>query len=341
VRISFYTDKAVDGLTKVNVESLPYTFLSSYKNFAKNNYGSEIIIALEEKEGIFIALSRHKSKFIVNAQLLSEPFTMNGVLDPVGQKSFYEELIRAMKEQNIADRIITPQNFVVLGAVPGNSYSCNFGSYVVNLLPSKEDLYAAVNPKHRNKISKAERAGVQVKTGREQLPVFYSLYNETMKRSNMYCEPFSFFESLYTNLGEGNCICSVVYHNDQPQGGLLAPFTRYCCYYVYGASSAVITESGSINFLHWKTMLLMKEAGVRAYDFVGARLSDVSNTKLEGIQSFKERFGGTLKRGYLFKADINSTKCSLFDSLLAVSNKVKGRKKFKDIIDQEIEKQSA
>ena len=79
----------------------------------------------------------------------------------------------------------------------------------------------------------------------------------------------------------------------------------------------------------------LKKRGVKKYDFVGARLSDVSGTKLAGIQKFKKRFGGELKRGYLWKKDINLMKCKLFDLALKVKLKLKGVSMPKDIIDQE------
>lgn len=336
-----FSQKPVSEVLDIDPENLPYTFLPAYNSFIKSIYGSEVLVAFAEKEKTVIALSRVKSKFIVNAQLLSEPFTASGPMETAAQENFFNVLVKAMKQQNIADRIITPQNFVVLGGAPQQALSCRFGSYVTDLTPNVEELFSKVHPKHRNKISKAERAGVEIRTGKEELPVFYQLYSDTMKRSDMYCEPYSFFESLYRHLGNEHCICTVAYHNGNAQGALLAPYTKYCCYYVYGASSGTITESGSINFLHWKTMLLMKERGVKLYDFVGARLSDVSNTRLEGIQSFKERFGCELKKGYLFKTDIHPMKCKTFDLLLRTSNKIRGKKAFKDIIDQEIEKQQA
>jgi hypothetical protein len=341
VKIEFSINRSIGDLVNVKENDLPYSFLTAYRSFVKSTYGADLVIALAEQEGIFIILSKYRSKFIVNAQLLSEPFTITGPLDPEKQKTFFEHLIKALKEQRIADRLITPQNYVVLGAAPNGSHSCGFGSYIVDLGPPIQDLYAGIHPKHRNKISKAERAGVEIRTGKNELKTFYGLYYETMQRSGMYCEPFEFFHYLYTTLGEQNCVCAVAYHRDKPQGAILAPFTNYCCYYVYGASSGAPTESGAINFLHWKTMLLVKELGVRYYDFVGARLSDVSNTKLEGIQNFKERFGGTLRKGYLFKMDLDRAKCRLFDSMLKVNNKLKGKETFKDIIDQEIEKRSA
>ncbi|MFL5752132.1 MAG: lipid II:glycine glycyltransferase FemX [Bacteroidia bacterium] len=340
MKIDFFENTAVSDLLTIDENELPYTYLSSYRNFIRKNYKADILIALAKEENTFIALSKHKTKFIVNAQLLSEPFTSEGALKPEDQEMFFAELVNELREQGIADRLITPQNFIVLGAAPEGSDSCRFGSYAVDLRGSVEELFSRVHPKHRNKINKAERAGVEIRSGKDELNVFYELYSETMKRSGMYCEPFVFFQSFYSCLGEQNCICSVVYHNNKPQGALLAPFTRYCCYYLYGASSGNITESGSINYLHWKTMLEVKRMGVRSYDFVGARLSDVSNTKLEGIQSFKERFGGELKEGYLFKMNLNQAKCRLFNTMLKMNNKLRNRKTFKDIIDQEIEKQA-
>ncbi len=341
MKINFFHNRSISELIKIDSEQLPYTYLEGYKDFMKANYGTSIVIGLSEEKDVFVILSLHKNKFITNAQLLSELFTNTGALPVEKQEDLFVHLTKALSEQKIADRIITPQNFVILGAAPKNSAYCKFGSYVVDLTTSSEELYNNVHAKHRNKINKAQKAGVVIKAGKDQLEVFYKLYLETMNRSNMFCESLAYFESLYLKLGEKNCYCAVAYHNNSPQGAILAPYTKYCCYYIYGASSGNITESGSINYLHWHTFLKMKEVGVKRYDFVGARLSDVSNSKLEGIQSFKERFGGTLKKGFLFKMDLNKTKCNLFDSLLKVNNTLKGKNNFKDIIDQENEKRSA
>ena len=338
MKIDFFVDRSIEELININVEQLPYTFLRSYKSFVKKNYGFEIVIAIVIEKGIFVALSLHKTKFVTNAQLLSEPFTNNVPLNINEQDQFFNELMKSMSERKIADRIIAPQNFVVLGGIPTGSAFCKFGSYVLDLKQPIDVIYGNIHAKHRNKISKAERAGVIIKEGKGELHVFYKLYFETMKRSGMYCESYDFFNSMYASLSEKNCFCSVVYHNNIPQGAILAPYTKYCCYYIYGASAESISESGAINYLHWSTIKTMKEREVSRYDFVGARLSDVSKSKLEGIQSFKERFGGELKKGYLFKMDLSHLKCKVHDSLVLISNKIKGRDTFKDIIDQEIEK---
>lgn len=325
-----------DNLPVKDLNLLPFVYLPDYINFINKNYNANAILAIAPAENIFVLISIVKTKVLVNAQLLSVPF--KGTEPLIDQKEFLDSLLETLQKEKTADRVIPSQNFVVFDAAPQNSSNCFFGSYVVDLTPTIEQLYSNVHSKHRNKISKAERAGVTVRSGASQVIVFYDLYKATMQRSNMYCEAKEYYESLFNQLGEENCYCAVVYHNDIPQGAMLSPCTKFCCYYVYGASSDNITESGSINYLHWHTIKEMKSRGVLRYDFVGARLSDVSNSKLEGIQSFKERFGGTLQKGYLWKADLNAAKCKLYESALSIKNKLTGATTYKDIIDQEIEK---
>jgi lipid II:glycine glycyltransferase (peptidoglycan interpeptide bridge formation enzyme) len=113
------------------------------------------------------------------------------------------------------------------------------------------------------------------------------------------------------------------------------PFTRFGAFYLYGASADKIEVTGAMNYLHWQSILQMKEKGVKRYDFAGARLSDVSGTRLEGIQQFKARFGSALDEGFLWKKDLSYMPCHLFDNLLSFKLKLKRQKVPKDIIDQE------
>ena len=88
----------------------------------------------------------------------------------------------------------------------------------------------------------------------------------------------------------------------------------------------------AMNLLHWSAMKLMKERGVKYYDFVGARINPDEGSKYEGIQRFKSRFGGELKKGYLWKMPLNKFKYKLFCWLVAAKQ---GRNYCGDVIDQE------
>ena len=341
MKIDFFSPKDFFAKYNYKPDNFPFTFLEGYSAFLKENYNTVIQIACSDNGKEFIAVSINKSGYLSNAQLVSEPFSQKGSIDEHNETTFIEKLLIELNKQNIADRLIPPLNFVVLKGHPKNTSFCRFGTYVIDLAIDPETLLANLHSKNRNVIVKAQKSELLIKEGIDELPVFYDMYKQTMKRSDLFCEPYSKFESLYRNLGSTNCYCAVVYHNGQPQGAILNPYTKYCCYYMYGSSSESITESGAINYLHWHTILKMKSSGVRYYDFVGARLSDVSGTKLEGIQRFKQRFGGKLVEGYLIKADLNKFKCKTYDFLVGVKNSITKRKPYKDIIDQEIEKSAA
>ena len=86
-----------------------------------------------------------------------------------------------------------------------------------------------------------------------------------------------------------------------------------------------------MNLLHWEAIKYFKEKGIKRYDFVGARISPEKGSKLEGIQRFKSRFGPTLKRGYLWKKNINPLKTNLYNFLVLIKTlNCKG-----DVVDQE------
>ena len=113
--------------------------------------------------------------------------------------------------------------------------------------------------------------------------------------------------------------------------GILLWSENRSAYYMFGGS-AVKPHAGAMNLLHWSAMKLMKERGVKYYDFVGARINPDEGSKYEGIQRFKSRFGGELKKGYLWKMPLNKFKYKLFCWLVAAKQ---GRNYCGDVIDQE------
>jgi hypothetical protein len=75
--------------------------------------------------------------------------------------------------------------------------------------------------------------------------------------------------------------------------------------------------------------------GVKRYVFGGCRLSDTQGTKLDEIQEFKLRFGSSIKKGYIWKMDLDSFYCKMFDLLIAFQCKLRGAKVPVDTIDYE------
>jgi lipid II:glycine glycyltransferase (peptidoglycan interpeptide bridge formation enzyme) len=320
-----------------HIHEMPYFYLPDYADFCRNQNKEEIYI-YTDKQNNSIVFKIWKNKFLIYLQLQYAPLSQNGArLTEEKEKQFLNNFISYIKKNKTAHRICQSPTFAVFKNYPDESIYAPFGTYFVDLENnSVETLYKNLHGKHRNVIKNAEKNTIFIKYGEETVKDFYSLYKATMQRSSMYCESLNYFKELHKAL-ENNIVCGVAYNNQVPQGALLMPFTKFAAFYLYGASAEKIEITGAMNYLHWNTMQLLKEKGVKRYDFVGARLGSVG-TKLKGIQQFKERFGATLEKGFLWKKDIHSAKCKTFDNLLFLKLRMKGQKVPLDIISQELQK---
>lgn len=322
-----------------NENGLPYFLLAGYENFLSGN-GDEYLLFYFDKLNALMPVRKYSVKGFSLLQIIYPPVILNGKrLSVNDEKQFLNEFVTLVKKQKIAIRIIQSYSYAVFSTVPDDSISCPFGTYVINMSGYSEDeLFSHIDPKGRNKIRNAQKNGVELKWGIDLINDFYVLYKSTMEKSKMYCDPIVHFKQMVDNLGSDNVLCGVSYLNDKPQAALFIPYTNYCGYYLHGAMAAKMDNPGAMDYLQWEAISILKQKGVKQYDFVGARLSNVSGTKLEGIQNFKKKFGGELIKGYLWKIDIDNVQCKLFDGLLIVNRTIKRAAKHRDIIDEELEK---
>lgn len=315
-------------------EDIPVFYSEKYARFLQSQQQDVIYFYSAERRMIVMA-KVFRARFVKLLQFQSAPVKAGEILSPGEENEFNEALIKLISRNSLADRIVQPANHCLFLSVPAGSVSCGFGTYRLPLQGRDEDeLFAALHSKHRNVIRNAIRSNVTVKFGPDQLETFYQLYSQTMQRNSMYLDPIGFFREYLRHLRD-NVICGVSYAGDVPQGALLVPVNKYAAWYVYGASADNVEVTGAVNLLHWELIKKLAGMGVMQYDFVGARLSDVTGSRLEGIQKFKSRFGSQLHKGYLWKLDINSAKCRAFDSLVRLKARFSGSRPPLDIIDQE------
>ena len=114
------------------------------------------------------------------------------------------------------------------------------------------------------------------------------------------------------------------------QGCAVVPFSEHSAYYMHGGSIAK-PLTGVMNFLQWEMIQHFRKLGVRHYDFCGARINPEKGSKAEGLTMFKERFGGTLSEGYMWKYPLIPYKYALYS--LASRMRSGG-----DVVDQECHK---
>lgn len=261
-------------------------------------------------------------------QFQTDTIVIDGELTENDEKFFLNRVIAELG--NKADFVIQPPANVVFRTYPDCSISAKFGSYVIDLGLTEEELWAGIHQKHRNVIRNAIKNNVKIEIGAKNLDIAYNLIKNTLERSNKSFLNRNKFDKLIESLGDNVEIC-MAYHNGEPQGCAVIPFSKYCAYYSYGGSISN-PLLGSINLLHWEAIKYFKYLDVKKYDFVGARIKPEPDSKLEGIQRFKSRFGPTMKQGFLWKVIINRKKYWLYNVLYKIKNS-EG-----DIIDQEKDK---
>jgi lipid II:glycine glycyltransferase (peptidoglycan interpeptide bridge formation enzyme) len=64
--------------------------------------------------------------------------------------------------------------------------------------------------------------------------------------------------------------------------------------------------------LHWEAIKQFRKLGVKRYDFVGVRINPEKGSKQEGLMMFKQRFGGQLIKGYMWKYAIRPIKFAVY-----------------------------
>lgn len=290
--------------------------------------GEELIYVSDEER---IMPVRHRRKAVFNfAVLVSEPYNL--VKEPVRPlEDFLDKAVdELVREYGIQWATTTAAGFFA-DTVSHDCKRIPFGSHVVDLTLSEDDLWGRVHGKHRNVIRTAKKKGITVKRGALDLISDYTLMErETSARTGRHVSGLEYY-FRQIELMPDNTAVYIAYKEDVPQAGGIFYYNRARCYYMYGAM-AQNAVNGSDNLLIWRVMLDMKSMGVKEFSFVGCRISEDADSKYHGIQRFKERFGGELRQGYMFRYERSSMMYRLF------SHAMRLRASYTDPIDEEIHK---
>lgn len=317
--------RKINDIEKYSIYAQP-AFLSSYSGAIDIGYFVE--------GNIILPYVITKSKFL---KTLYFPVEILGEKDFEKQKDFLDRIPSFVKKNfNIA--IIRTGNTAVFNCYPRNAKYCKFGSYIIDLSKSEDELFSMLHSKHRNVIRKAQKDGIVIKHGADYQKDVIALMRDTYTRQGMSSSLDNNYLSRMNDLGEHVSYWIATDAQGVLQGSAIFLWNKdNSCYYLHGGS-AQHTATGAMNLLIWEAMVYMKSEGVKYFDFVGARIAPEPGSKLEGIQRFKERFGSTLKVGYAFELAINKPLYDLYKLLLKIKCFIMRTKYTKSIVEQEIER---
>lgn len=243
-----------------------------------------------------------KKYFIKLVRFRVETISVQGELNEEEEKAFLNGVVNYFKEKR-ADVIIPATTNTIFKTFPSGAIAAPYGTFKIDLTQPEETIWMAMSASHRRKIRLAEKSGVTTKIGPEYAEIAYQLIKDTFRRSKLGFMKLSEFKKYLSGL-ENNVMISVAEHKAKIQACLVIPFSQHSAYYVYGGSIPE-PETGSTNLLHWEAIRYFKRAGVKYYDFVGVRIAPDRGSKQEGLSQYKERFGGKLYKGYIWKYNLN------------------------------------
>lgn len=250
----------------------------------------------------------HKLNFrLVRFRIETLPINKNLEIDE--EKSFLNSVVDYFQARN-ADMIIPATTNTIFRTYPDNANAAPYGTYIIDLCQPEKTIWGNFSASHRRKVRMATKNGVQIKTGIKYLDIAYELVRETFRRSSLPFMSYDSFRKMVINLNEDIKIMIAEYHGTI-QGCVVIPFSKYSAYYVYGGSISN-PATGATNLLHWEAMRQLKKSGVKRYDFVGVRINPEKGSKHEGLMLYKQRFGGRLVQGYMWKYSLNPLKYSVY-----------------------------
>jgi hypothetical protein len=238
-----------------------------------------------------------------------ETIPVAGEIGPDEEKSFLNSVVAYFRSIG-ADMIIPATTNTIFNCYPERAVAAPYGSYIIDLTQQEETLWDNLHSKHRNVIRNAMKRGVEIRSGMEHMETAYELVRTTLKRSRLGFMGYEEFRRFVIGLGKNVKIFCADYQGTA-QGCAVLPFSDYSAYYLYGGSiSGPLT--GAMNLLQWEAIRTFRNLGVKRYDFVGVRINPEKESKQEGLMTFKQRFGGKLSQGYMWKYSLHPLKYSAY-----------------------------
>ena len=261
-------------------------------------------------------------KVVAGCQLLSRSvgplrlaYAPNGPLFTEGRADLIPAMLRAVgdtaKRLRLNALVLHPASVVVelesaleaAGFGPAPVSISTPATVLVDLSPDPEALLAGMSSSRRRNIRKAERAGVVVRRGRrDELSVFQALHASTAERQGFTAMTMSYLQQQAEILPG---IFEIYFAELDGEPLAAASITRFgdrAVFKLAGLSDDKdATKARPSDYLHWRIMLDVKEAGSRYYDFGGfdrvaaqsiLRGDELPEEFRSGASQFKLAFGG-------------------------------------------------
>jgi lipid II:glycine glycyltransferase (peptidoglycan interpeptide bridge formation enzyme) len=235
------------------------------------------------------------------------------VLD-VGAPGLYRallnEVLRMAATEGLRYLIVQPEDnshgegeqILTSGFQPGVRAVGPTATVLVDLSPSEEDLFAAMNTGTRRNVRTAQRSGIVVRQGsKADLPAFYRLLCQTATRQEFTPEPYPYYDQMWDVFHTGGHIeMFVSEYEGKPLGALIALAFGDTVVYKRAGWSGEMAKMRPNQILLWTSICRARAGGYRYYDLEGidrhTAEAALANTPIaiENSDTYKLTFGGNV-----------------------------------------------
>jgi len=196
---------------------------------------------------------------------------------------------------------------------------------VVDISGPVESVLGSMKSKTRYNIRLAEKKGVSVtEGGEEDLPRWYSLYEETARRDRIGIHSLAYYRGLLRASREYPGAAPTVqlllaWHEGELLAGNIVAFWKDRAAYLYGASSGNKRNLMPTYALQWEAIRRAKEAGCTTYDLFGVPPRPDPGHSMAGLYQFKTGFSDqVLERWGTWDVPYRPVLCALYGGAEAV-----------------------
>ena len=244
------------------------------------------------------------SRLVFSTNIIS---TQNTVTKKA-EKLFLDSVVMLVKEKKLCDFIYKAQSNVVFDVCPRRSTCVPWGTYIVDLAKSEEELFTSFNSKARNAIRKAIKEGVSVSQTQDVYLIYENIKETLRRQSSVHYPSLEYIQKLHQL---DNAVFLVAKHKESVQGTLILLYDKHRGYAMY-AGSIQKPVLGSLDLLHYEAMKFLQSKNIPLYDFVGTRLNIKKGSKQEGIDRFKRKFNPQLEQGFAFRTIVRPFKFYMY-----------------------------
>jgi FemAB-related protein (PEP-CTERM system-associated) len=242
--------------------------LTSWMRVMERTYGYRPHYFYAERDGGIsgIAPSFLVSNWLSGKCLISLPFAVYGgvcALDGESEAALIGHLEQFAAEQEVEYLELRNRSGEIR---PGYLANTRYATFTMPLIPDTEKLYASLPKDIRYMVRKAEKAGLRIRRGFDQLDSFYALMTVSLRRLGTPAFPRALFQNLINEFRD-HVDLTLVYSGEKPVAGGMSFFFRDWMQPYYIGSLEEAKALAANDFLWWKLVQHAAETGHTTFDF--------------------------------------------------------------------------